>query len=90
MSEVLSPLFVAEAFAAAATSAGLGQVVVVAGKVDDNLFLVTMTVRNPVAEGQNDKYLASSRTFEFDDETHLRRIAFERARFFAEAIPTIH
>ena len=90
MTAELSQQHVAEAFAAAAEAAGLKLVVVVAGKVDDDLFLVTMTVRNPVAEGEDDKYLVSTKTFEIDDEAQLRRIAAARAQLFTNAIPTIH
>ena len=82
--------FVATEFLAAAELAGLKKVFVLVGKIGDNAFVVTMSVRNPASLGEDDRCLASSCPYEFDDAGHVGEVAAAKARMFARSIPTIH
>lgn len=81
---------VATAFLAAAESAGLKKVFVLVGKIGDDAFVVTMSVRNPASLGEDDECLASCRPYEFEDAAQVREAAAAKARMFARSIPTIH
>lgn len=82
--------FVASAFLAAAQAAGLKKLFVLVGQVDHHDFVVTLTLPNPVATGEDDQVLVCSGCYEFEIADHVKRIAARKARLFAEAIPTIH
>ena len=81
---------IADEFIAAAEAVGLKKVMVLVGAVYDDIFVVTMTVANPVARGLYDQFLVTSCPYEFDDQEHVKELAVARARLFVRAIPTIH
>jgi hypothetical protein len=86
----LTKQYVADAFLAAARAAGLKQVMVLVGRVVGNEFVVTLTLKNPVAAGEDDEVLVNSSPYEFESAAHVKRIAAAKGRLFAESIPTIH
>lgn len=87
---VLTKEFIADEFLVAAAAAGLKKVFVLVGKVCDGEFVVTMSLQNPTAIGENNRFLVSSCPYEFDDVKHVRQIAADKAAMFARVIPTIH
>ncbi len=80
---------VADEFLAAADAAGLKKVFVLVSQCNDE-FVVTMSLPNPVAVGEDDQLLVSCCPYQFDDEKHVRRVATAKAQMFADSIPTIH
>lgn len=80
---------VADEFLAAANAAGLRKVSVLVGQVDF-MYVVTMTMPNPFATGMDDDVLVLSNLYELFDLTDAKRFAADRARLFAEAMPTVH
>lgn len=86
----ISNEFVADEFLAAARAAGLKEVAVLVAQLDDYEFVVTLTFCNPVAVGENDRFLVSTLPYEFHDARDVKQIAAAKAVKFAAAIPTIH
>ena len=81
---------IADEFIAAAAAVGLKKVMVLVGAVDADIFVVTMTVANPVARGLDDQFLVTSSPYEFDDADHVKELARAKAWLFVRTIPTIH